>query len=844
MSSSNSNSLGNGNSPFKAPANSLVPISTRLFPESYPFEPSEEFRTACEQNVGLPLLASHRLAIWQKTVGDPGWEKEVAEVEAANKLALAEHEQEIRKTTAENHRRMEANHDAEQAYNAAVIAYERACKELPAREEMARQQAIETVKRKCHAELIDALDGQGRAIDQALLHARDIANEEKRTSQLAWWRRIVLAIGVITLPTIVGASICAFLACFMRLCLVRQYRRRLAEILNTYNYPASFVKTSHKRVLFLLRKAPYHESMETPVYSPVQLIDAPASYRNGGRDVREDYPLGQYNPDSFAAFDFDELLLWMGFLFVAAMPGVGLLVTLCLGVPLEEDLKDLIGLRTGRDEIQRHRKEKLTALLIEELHRPEVLNPLVERQLGEDRLNWPAPPSQPRQAARQAMLGLPDPPALRIPNQLTAPDSCFDSEERRDFSHILKGSLVYDSKHVGMLSRYRIFEGDCVRPYFMFGGVPISLSESGPHILVVGTAGAGKTTVIRRIMSSLLPLTRRQAEEIISRAPKVEQRLPNSADEWSRSRTHQAVVYNAKGEYLNYLKAFGFDQDIDLFSFDPTDPNGYAWDVAADIDDRTSIEQFAEQLIPQNSSAKRDDALEMWLSTARGAVVAAIVSLRNAAHAAGRQPDWNLRDLVQTFSTDERFLNVLQWHDTPQEMLSRYFKLAGPQQSSILVTLREAVGKFSTVANRWHDLQQRGRVVSLKHWARHCTHSVLLLPNTKANVQAYAPLNAALLKALTNIVLQHEYSFYRDKNGKPQCYRRQFVFDEVGHAGKLHDIDRLMGEGRSFGVNCVLVCINCRSCRRPTGTILLTPSWVCAPTVRSLRRETRRPPSI
>jgi len=783
----------------------LVPLSESVLPESFPFQLTEEFRTTFSQDGSLVLPSSFNLPYWRKTVGDPAWEKELIEVEEANTQAIAEHEIEVTDLTAENERRSESNRKRQRDYDAESAVYRKQLAELPARELQARQKAAEQVKQQCLDRLSRTLNEQSGAIDQALLHARDIANEEKRTSSFAFYIKVVLAIGFLSFPTIWGTSICACLAYKMRLALNKKYRRRLAEILNTYNDSSSFVKTSHKRVLFLLRETPFHASMETPVHSPVHLTDADNSWRNGGRNHREEFPLGKHNPANFAkpeslSDDLFELLSLCWF----AFPGIGLIGMVLTAGLQEDDLKDFILRKVNRDSIKRHREETLSALLLDELNRPEVLNPLIDEQLRTNLLAHPTPLEEPKRPSLELMLQPPAPPSLRAPERLEPPSWCFDTEERSDFSHVLKSSLLHTEKHVGLLSRYRVFEDNRVRPYFMFGGVPIPLTASGPHKLVVGTAGSGKTTTILRLMSSLLPLTRRQAERIVSRAPKAEERLPASGDEWSRSRTHQAVVFNAKGEYLNYLKAFGFDQDVDLFSFDPTDPNGYAWDVAADIDDRTSIEQFAEQLIPQNSSAKRDDALEMWLSTARGAVVAAIVSLRNAAHAAGRQPDWNLRDLVQAFSTDDTLQSVLQWHDTPVEVLSRYFKLAGPQQSSIFVTLREAIGRFSIVANRWHDLQQRGRIISLKHWARHCSHSVLLLPNTKANVQAYSPLNATLLKALTNIVLQHEYSFYHGKNGKPQSYKRQFIFDEVGHAGKLHDIDRLMGEGRSFGIDCVL----------------------------------------
>jgi hypothetical protein len=809
MSNFNSNSAGNGNSPSERTENPLTLIPESIFPDTYQFEYTEAFYTGMSACLDIALPSDFKLRYWEENVGNPAWEKAVAQADEANQLALAKHEKEVSDIAAVNCHRTKVNRRADKAYASAMTTYERELAELPARQLEATQRATGKVKQKCVEDLHLALDKQSGAIEDAIDHALDIVQEEKRTSRLSFYIKVVLAIGVLSFPTVIGTSIAACVAYFMRLQLDKRYRRRFAEVLNTYNYPMSFIHTPkpHKRVVFLLRKEPVHASMETAVVSPVQLTDTPEYYSDGFRNAREDNPLGKYDPESFAAYESlgDYILILLSFCWFA-LPGVGLLGMLVVNSDSQEgDLKQFRIARITRDDIKRQRKATLTELLMDEMNRPTLLDPLVEKQLAEDSRTWPTAPRKPQPASHERMLELPSPPELLSPSKLTPPESCYDTEERCDFSHILKGSLVHSAPHVGLLSRHRVFQGDCVEPYFMFGGVPIPLAGSdGSHALVVGTTGSGKTTTVLRLLSSLLPLTRRQVADIKGRSLISGNRMPATGDEWSRSRTFQAVVFNAKGEYLNHLKAFGFDQQTDLFSFDPTDPLGYAWDIATDIDDRTSIEQLAEQLIPLNMAANRDQGLETWLSNARKAVFDVIVSLRNAARAAGRKPDWNLRDLVQAFATSEAFWNVLAWHDTPDDARARYFDLAGPQQSSIFVTLREAMGNYAVTANRWRDLQQRGRIISLKHWARNCGHSVLLLPNTRANVTAYGPLNGALLKSLTNIVLQHENTFYLDGDGQLQARRRLFVFDEFGHAGRLQDIDLLLGEGRSYGVTGIL----------------------------------------
>src|SRR5690606_14027267 len=146
------------------------------------------------------------------------------------------------------------------------------------------------------------------------------------------------------------------------------------------------------------------------------------------------------------------------------------------------------------------------------------------------------------------------------------------------------------------------------------------------------------------------------------------------------------------------------------------------------------VKKFAEQLVPMSTAASRDRQLEFWLGTARSVVEAIIVSFRNAARRQGKKPSWTLRDLVTAVGTDDSVKHILQWHDTPQQKLQSIFGLSDAQSSSIMMTLRECMTHFTIVGNRWYDAQARGRMISLKQWAKDGANSVLVLPNTKENV--------------------------------------------------------------------------------------------------------------
>jgi hypothetical protein len=92
----------------------------------------------------------------------------------------------------------------------------------------------------------------------------------------------------------------------------------------------------------------------------------------------------------------------------------------------------------------------------------------------------------------------------------------------------------------------------------------------------------------------------------------------------------------------------------------------------------------------------------------------------------------------------------------------------------------------------------------LKDWALRGRNTVLVLPHTESNVLVNGPLNRLLLRALTELVVKHQYSFAEDEYGNRQVRRRYFFFDELGDAGKLPTLKRLLSQGREFGVNVVL----------------------------------------
>ncbi|HMO85170.1 MAG TPA: type IV secretion system DNA-binding domain-containing protein, partial [Lacipirellulaceae bacterium] len=803
------------------------PGPNAALPATYPFALTKEFRAAFTEEGGADLPSSYKLAYWWEHTGNAAQQREDECAAECNRLLQADYETAVARIERQNRVRTRRNKRDRGAFQRAIAEFAGAHAAWRRRWEQEqgewerRQQ--EQIRREARDALSSAIDGQSEAVALAVTNVVDVTEQERRESGAGRAARWSLWLGFLTIAApfagVFATPVFSALAYELRQAANRKARRQLAWRLGNYGKRSVEEQQLAQRasltswVTFHLHGCGVREVHDTHVHpggrfthyfveSPVAPVKPDRTPDN--HDWRNDErPLGVYPDDAFdepattgrvAAGLATRAVMWIPFL--------GLALNGLLSRFDGRRLRAVAAKRVNTNAILAYRRATLAARLEHQLNCPEVMAQLTsQRPAAVPSRAEPKPPAEP---TPRPLRPLPAPPVLQTALQISPPADCFDTPEMDDAEHVFKGSQVFALEQVLPLARALLFADDCVRPYFPFGGAPFAVTGNAPHKMIVGTTGSGKTTALLRLMSSHLPLSRAQAQRIADYIASEGAMYPGSSHEWSRSRTHQAVVYNAKGEYLPYLEAFGFDRQVDLFNLDPEDPQGYAWDVAADINDRNSIEKFAEQLVPMNTAASRDRHVEFWLGAARRVIEAIIICLRNAARSAGKEPAWTLRDLVTAASTDDAIRHLLRWHDTPLQKEKELFGLSDAQTSSIMLTLRESLGHFALLANRWHDAKKRGRTISLKAWSKNGAHSVLVLPNTMANISAHGPLNKSVFKALTDLWLSEEYSFSVDGDGRKRPLHRHMYIDEFGHAGRFDDLERIMGEGRAFGVNVVL----------------------------------------
>jgi hypothetical protein len=805
-------SPGNNHSPYDPRSNASVPRPNTLLPTDYAFELTKEFRATFSKQGYVALPSSYQLAYWKKHVGDAAWEKECTQVDDANKKTIAEYEQQVAQIADQNRLRSDSNRLVMKQHEQKVAAYQRDLAAYPKREEkLIRIRESEAVRLR-NEELERVIDSQAGFVAAAIEDAWRIAGEEWKLGPIRFVNPLI-ALGLLTLPSVIGPCLCAWFALIVLKVSSVNLRRDLAIILTHYTTLRYQEAILRPRYRFFLCSVNHTDAPQRKVYSPTDvehtlllLSEDKKWWLMNKHSTEEPSPFGSFRPQDFRCprtlkgtvlIRLARLVLWL-------IPGISLWMAYTARKRMLAILREVFLQKVSLTEIQLRRKNSLAATLQKNLLMPRDRAILVEQYKAKLLILSPQPPQAPAEPILQPLAAVPLCPKLRTPQEIEPPSWCFDTSVRDNTEFVFKGSQVYEIEQVTPLARTLLFADNRVRPHFSFGGVPFAIAGNAPHMLLVGTTGSGKTTLNLRLLSSMLPLSKSQAQRLADKISQEGANYPSSSHQWARSRTHQAVVYNAKGEYLKYLEAFGFDSNVDLFNLDPADPHGYAWDIASDIDNRGRIEKFSEQLIPMSLAASQDKQVEFWCGTARTVVEALIVSFVNAARKAGREPSWTLRDLVMAAASEDSIRHVLQWHDTPYCKIQEIFGLANQQSSSIMMTLRQCMKPFVLVGNRWHDAMKRGRAISLKKWSREGANSVLVLPNTRDNVSAYSPLNNSIVKALTNLWLDERNSFCRDAEGRKHKLLRHMIIDEFGHAGRLDDLDRLMGEGRSFGVNCIL----------------------------------------
>jgi type IV secretory pathway TraG/TraD family ATPase VirD4 len=287
-------------------------------------------------------------------------------------------------------------------------------------------------------------------------------------------------------------------------------------------------------------------------------------------------------------------------------------------------------------------------------------------------------------------------------------------------------------------------------PFFGMLWLPERASTS--HFLVCGTTGAGKTTVLRLLMQSV---------------------LPNVGTGDTR-----ALVYDAKQDTLSILHGMGITSRI--VTLNPFDERCASWAIAKDVTSPAVAEQVASILIPDERGGSNPYFFQAARSLLTGVMIAFILKCPGK---------WTLADVLNAMRSIETLKTILLGTSHTSHLVERYF--ANERTSNdVMSTLDTKLRPFQYVAAAWSRASES---ISLSEWLD--DQYVLVLGNDEETRSAIDAINQVIFKRLSELVIAQPESRTR---------RTWFILDELKEAGRLDGLTSLLTKGRSKGACVVL----------------------------------------
>lgn len=352
----------------------------------------------------------------------------------------------------------------------------------------------------------------------------------------------------------------------------------------------------------------------------------------------------------------------------------------------------------------------------------------------------------------------------------------------------------YDRQGDGAVVLRNRFSGDATLAPIHMGGCPLPWGYENTGIFIQGSAGSGKTQVIKQMMW----------------------------DARMRGGRDKLVVYDRKPEFLDFLWR---DNDPVIC---PADRRHTRWDVFAEINGEQDIDNFTGSLIPAPSGGGNDNQA-FWNSSAKQVFKGIMFFLMYAddysfdpnskhkllkdcgAEERGRGPIFrNTRDeythlmrpsnlelcklLYNTLSTPQILWGLLQ--KVPiAEASGAPLKDAGKSQGGIASSVLATLGQFTSSFTQ-PEVAQPGWLSVRKWLVDPATDGQAMFLVNPAN---YATRYQSYYTVVLDLMLKEMISIPTDITR-----RVWFFIDEFGSLFKLDSVIRLLAEGRSKGACTVI----------------------------------------
>jgi type IV secretory pathway TraG/TraD family ATPase VirD4 len=323
-------------------------------------------------------------------------------------------------------------------------------------------------------------------------------------------------------------------------------------------------------------------------------------------------------------------------------------------------------------------------------------------------------------------------------------------------------------------------------PGITWGGLKIPSKAATSHFMVVGTTGSGKTITLRLLMQEAL------------------RSIGTGAD-------HRALIYDAKQDVVSQLA--GMDLSCEIYTLNPFDDRGVAWDIAADVSDPATALQVASILIPPDKHSNQPFFVDAAQNLLYGVLLAFI----------RKGPKWRFADVVRAMQSPATIREILCSSSETQHIVERFW---GNENTlaNVMATVATKMTAYEPIAAMWekafldgakssksspspagpragspHAFSTNPQMISLTHWVKDNgpQNCILILGN---NEKARKPLDA-----INQVIFRRVSELLLDEPNDPDDTRRSWVFlDEAAEAGRLDGLSSLLAKGRSKGTCVVL----------------------------------------
>ncbi len=297
--------------------------------------------------------------------------------------------------------------------------------------------------------------------------------------------------------------------------------------------------------------------------------------------------------------------------------------------------------------------------------------------------------------------------------------------------------------------------------YRFWGGQWMSDTIIGPHTQVVGKTRSGKTVTMTLWLQSFVPCL-----------------YPGS--HW------RAVVFDAKAELWPAI--LGMNPPCPVISLCPIHAEGYAWNIAADINTPAQAKTFAAMLIPDEGETQK-----YFPRSARRILEAVIRWLIRISP--GR---WDLLDILHILNDVPLLRAVLESDPSTRYLIEKYFEPESTWKNT-LSTLDVTISRYETVAACWRHAASEGRIISLADFL--ATSSILVISRIQDLRDALDPINRLILQRLFELLLAGPEIKLLPEDSQPRTY---LLLDEIAKAGKIDLLDDIMLQGAGKGVRVFL----------------------------------------